>query len=49
MAISLNLKELSEKFEIYAKISEAAEPMPFRKNMEVYSFQIKRKNSNLDL
>jgi hypothetical protein len=42
MAISINLEELSEKFEIYAITQEGTSP--FTKNMEIDAFVIKRKN-----
>jgi len=44
MAISLNLEELSEKFEIYAEAKEIPEFLPFRKNMQIMAFLVKQKN-----
>jgi hypothetical protein len=43
MAISLNLEELSEKFEIEARENENSEFVPFQKNITATSFLIKRK------
>lgn len=43
MAVGLNLKELSAKFEIYAEADENEEFIPFQKNMNLEAFLIKRK------
>lgn len=43
MAIALNLDELSETFEIYMEVDSAGEFVPFRKDMEINAFLIKRK------
>jgi hypothetical protein len=43
MAVGLNLEELSEKFEIFVEVDNVAEFIPFRKNMEINAFLIKRK------
>lgn len=43
MAVGLNLTELSAKFEIYAETIEMDEFVPFRKNMNLQAFLIKRK------
>lgn len=42
IAVGLNLDELSQTFEIYGYIKK--ELKPFRKNMEINAFVIKRKN-----
>lgn len=43
MAVSLNLEELSEKFEIYADLNDSEEFLPFQKNMHISAFLVKRK------
>jgi len=43
MAISINLGELSEKFEIYAEVSGRNEFQAFKKSMPVEAFLIRRK------
>lgn len=43
IAIGLNLEELSRIFEIYAEIEEDDRFIPFRKNMEIEAFLVKRK------
>jgi hypothetical protein len=43
MAIGLHLEELLVKFEIYTFVGESL--VPFRKNMNVNAFLIKRKNA----
>lgn len=43
MAIGLNLEELSETFEIYVEVDNENGFVPFRKNMEINAFVIKRK------
>jgi hypothetical protein len=43
MAVGLNLEELSETFEIYVEVDNEGGFVPFRKNMEINAFLIKRK------
>jgi len=43
MAISLNLEELSEKFEIYAELKENEAIVPFEKGLNIKGFFVKRK------
>ena len=43
MAVGLNLDELSEKFEIYGELNDGIEYLPFKKNMQITAFLIKRK------
>jgi hypothetical protein len=43
VAISINLEELSEKFEIYAEIITSKLWLPFKKNMEAQAFVVKKK------
>ncbi|MHA4812562.1 DUF6934 family protein [Flavitalea flava] len=43
MAVGLNLEELSLNFEIYARIENEDEFVPFRKNMEINAFLIRRR------
>lgn len=42
MAVGLNLEELSGKFKIFAELEESYEIVPFRKNMIINAFLIKR-------
>ncbi|HMH20329.1 MAG TPA: hypothetical protein VK563_01065 [Puia sp.] len=41
--ISINLEELQLHFDIYAELEEEEKIVPFRKNMEINAFLIKRK------
>lgn len=41
--MGLHLEELSEVFEIYARVNNTI--VPFHKNMEINAFLIKRKNT----
>jgi hypothetical protein len=43
MAVGLNLEELSDTFEIYGEVDDEEDFVPFRKNMEINAFVIKRK------
>jgi hypothetical protein len=43
MAVGINLEELSLTFEIYAEIDKQDDFVPFRKNMEINAFLVKRK------
>jgi hypothetical protein len=43
IAIGINLEELARIFDIYTEIAENDHFIPFRKNMEVEAFLIKRK------
>jgi hypothetical protein len=43
IAIGLNLEELSRVFDIYGEIAEDDRFYPFRKNMEIEAFLVKRK------
>jgi hypothetical protein len=43
MAVGINLEELSSTFEIYAEIEKQDDFVPFRKNMEINAFLVKRK------
>lgn len=43
MAVGLNLGELSAKFDIYAEKPKDGEFIPFKKNMTVQAFLVKRK------
>lgn len=43
MAVGLNLEALSEIFEIYVEMDNEDGFVPFRKNMEIKAFLIKRK------
>jgi hypothetical protein len=42
MAISINLEELLLNFEIYAVVSDEEKIAPFRKEMEISAFVIRR-------
>ena len=44
MAISLNLEELTQTFEIYAEPEGQSNFIPFHKNMKISAFLIKRKS-----
>jgi hypothetical protein len=43
MAVGLNLEELSKTFDIYAEVDDSQDFVPFRKNMIIRAFLIKRK------
>ena len=43
MAVSLHLEELSTIFEIYAKLKEQGEFVPFRKGLNINAFLVKKK------
>jgi hypothetical protein len=43
MVIGLNLKELAERFEIFAEILDYEEYVPFQKNMIIEGFLIRKK------
>jgi hypothetical protein len=43
MAVGINLEELSKKFEIYGEVDNEGDFVPFRKDMEISAFLIKRK------
>ena len=43
MAVGLNLEELSSKFHIYAEVDDETDFIPFRKNMTISAFIVKRR------
>jgi hypothetical protein len=43
MAVGINLEELCLTFDIYAEVDEQPDFVPFRKNMEINAFLVKRK------
>jgi hypothetical protein len=43
MAVGLNLEELSDKFEIFGEVGNNMEFLPFKKNMEINAFLIRKK------
>jgi len=45
IAVGLNLEELSTKFDIYAEVDGNEDFLPFRKNMKISAFLVKRKNT----
>jgi hypothetical protein len=44
IAIGLNFEELSQVFDIFVEIEEGDRFIPFRKNLEVEAFLVKRKS-----
>ncbi|HTI09789.1 MAG TPA: hypothetical protein VL832_14575 [Puia sp.] len=43
MAVGINLEELCRTFDIYAEVDQHDDFVPFRKNMEINAFLVKRK------